>query len=215
MATRLIYVAGIASLSLLALAASAAPSKPSHVGASSYDFIIRGGTVYDGSGGTPFIGDVAVRGDRIAYVGPHAPGSAREQIEAHGRAVTPGFINMLSHSEESLLVDGRALSDLRQGVTLEVLGEDSMGPLNPQMKRLMKQRQTDIRYEVDWTTLGEYLEKLEKRGISPNVASFVGAGTVRTFVLGESDKQPTAAQLRKMQHLVAQAMEQGALGVTT
>ena len=215
MATRLIYVAGIASLSLLALAASAAPSKPSNDGASSYDFIIRGGTVYDGSGGMPFIGDVAVRGDRIAYVGAHAPGSAREQIEAHGRAVTPGFINMLSHSEESLLVDGRALSDLRQGVTLEVLGEDSMGPLSPEMKRLLKQRQGDIHYDVSWTTLGEYLEELGKRGIAPNVASFVGAGTVRTFVLGERDVQPTATQLRKMQKLVAQAMEQGALGVTT
>ena len=193
-------------------AASIVPSSP---GAARYDLIIRGATVYDGSGGPPFVGDVAVRGDRIAYVGPHAMGTAKEEVDAHGKAVTPGFINMLSHVEESLLVDGRALSDLRQGVTLEVLGEDSMGPLNPQMKRLMKQRQTDIRYEVDWTTLGEYLEKLEKRGISPNVASFVGAGTVRTFVLGESDKQPTAAQLRTMQHLVAQAMEQGALGVTT
>ena len=198
MAARLIYLAGFASLSLLALTAYAAPSKPLKVGASSYDFVIRGGTVYDGSGGAPFLGDVAVRGDRIAYMGPHAPGSAREQIDARGQAVAPGFINMLSHSEESLLVDGRALSDLRQGVTLEVLGEDSMGPLSPEMKRLLKDRQGDIHYDVDWTTLGEYLEKLGKRRIAPNVASFVGAGTVRTFVLGERDVQPTAAQLRKM-----------------
>lgn len=215
MTARVIYLGGIASLSFLALAAYAAPSKPANDGASSYDFIIRGGTVYDGSGGAPFVGDVAVRGDRIAYIGPHAQGSAGEQIDAHGQAVTPGFINMLSHSEESLLVDGRALSDLRQGVTLEVLGEDSMGPLSPEMKRLLKARQGDIHYDVDWTTLGEYLEEIEKRGIAPNVASFVGAGTVRTFVLGERDLQPTASQLRTMQKLVAQAMEQGALGVTT
>ena len=215
MVVRLIYLAGIASLSLLAQSACAAPSKLSNVRASAYDFIIRGGTVYDGSGRTPFTGDVAVRGDRIAYIGPHAPGSAREQIDAHGEAVAPGFVNMLSHSEESLLVDGRALSDLSQGVTLEVLGEDSMGPLSPEMKLLLKQRQGDIHYDVDWTTLGEYFEELQRRGIAPNVASFVGAGTVRTFVLGERDVQPTATQLRKMQNLVAQAMEQGALGVTT
>jgi len=122
---------------------------------------------------------------------------------------------MLAHPEESLLVDGRALSDLKQGVTLEVMGEDSMGPLTPRMKKLMTARQADIHYDVDWTTLGEYLGKLEKRGIAPNVASFVGAGTVRTNLLDEADVQPTAEQLRAMQALVHQAMEEGALGVTT
>lgn len=180
-----------------------------------YDFLIGGGTVYDGSGGAPFAGDVAIKGDRLAYVGPHAPGSARERIDAHGKAVAPGFVNMLAHPEESLLVDGRALSDLRQGVTLEVLGEDSMGPLNPEMKRLATQRQADIRYTIDWTTLGEYLHRLEQRGIAPNVASYVGAGTVRNNVLGERDVQPTPAQLVQMRALVRQAMEEGALGVTT
>jgi N-acyl-D-amino-acid deacylase len=180
-----------------------------------YDVLIRGGTVYDGSGGTPFVGDVAIRGDRIAYVGPHAAQQARREVDAHGKAVSPGFINMLAHPEESLLIDGRALSDLRQGVTLEVIGEDSMGPLSPRMKQLGVQRQGDIRYDIDWTTLGEYLEKLQKRGISPNVASYVGAGTVRDYVLGEADVQPDAAQLAQMRQLVHQAMEEGAMGVTT
>lgn len=180
-----------------------------------YDVVIHGGMIYDGSGGAPFQGDVALRGDRIAYVGPHAPGLARTEVDAHGEAVSPGFINMLSHPEESFFADGRALSDLTQGVTLEVIGEDSMGPLNSNMKRLMLQRQGDIHYAVTWTTLGEYLQTLQRRGISPNVASFVGAATVRTYVLGESDIQPTPQQLERMQALVHQAMEEGALGVTT
>jgi N-acyl-D-amino-acid deacylase len=180
-----------------------------------YDVVIRGGSVYDGAGGAPFTGDVAVRGDRIVYVGPHAPGRSAEEFAARGKAVAPGFINMLAHPEVSLLIDGRALSDLRQGVTLEVLGEDSMGPLSEEMKRLGRQRQGDIRFDIDWTTLGEYLGKLEKRGIAPNVASYVGAGTVRTYVLGERDVQPTAEQLSQMRALVHEAMEQGAVGVTT
>jgi N-acyl-D-amino-acid deacylase len=182
---------------------------------SRYDVLITGGSIYDGSGGEPFVGDVAIQGDRIAYVGPRAPQEARERIDAHGKAVVPGFINMLAHPEESLLVDGRALSDLRQGVTLEVIGEDSMGPLTPEMKKRALQRQGDIHYPIDWTTLGEYLQRLEQRGIAPNVASFVGAGTVRINVLGERDVQPTAEQLAQMRTLVHQAMEQGAMGVTT
>ena len=175
----------IAWLPLFACSVTYAQPPAASGEAGHYDFLISGGTVYDGSGGTPFVGDVAIKGDRLAYVGPHAPGSARERIDAHGKAVAPGFVNMLAHPEESLLVDGRALSDLRQGVTLEVLGEDSMGPLNPEMKRLATQRQADIRYTIDWTTLGEYLHRLEQRGIAPNVASYVGAGTGRNNVLGE------------------------------
>jgi N-acyl-D-amino-acid deacylase len=180
-----------------------------------YDVLISGGMVYDGSGGAPFTGDVAISADRIAYVGARAPGTARERVEAHGKAVAPGFVNMLAHPEVSLLADGRALSDLRQGVTLEVLGEDSMGPLNPQMKQLATQRQGDIHFTVDWTTLGEYLHRLEQHGIAPNVASYVGAGTVRANILGERDVQPSAEQLQQMRALVKQAMEEGALGVTT
>ena len=195
-----------------AAAAAAAPGTPEPA---TYDVLIAGGTIYDGSGGAPFAGEVAIKGDRIAYVGRHAPGSARERFDARGKAVTPGFVNMLAHPEVSLLHDGRALSDLRQGVTLEVIGEDSMGPLTPEMQRLALKRQGDIRYEVDWTTLGQYLSKLEKRGIAPNVASFVGAGTVRTNVLGERDVQPSPEQLTQMRKLVRQAMEEGAVGVTT
>jgi N-acyl-D-amino-acid deacylase len=180
-----------------------------------HDVVIRNGEIYDGSGRPPFAGDLAIDGDRITYVGARADMHGRAEIDAEGQAIAPGFVNMLAHPEESLLVDGRALSDLRQGVTLEVMGEDSMGPLTPAMKAHMRERESDIHYVVDWTTLGQYLEKLETRGIAPNVASFVGAGTVRVNVLGESDVQPTAAQLQNMRTLVHQAMEQGALGVTT
>jgi N-acyl-D-amino-acid deacylase len=183
--------------------------------AAEHDTIIRDGLIYDGSGSAPYRGDVSIDADRITYVGKHAPGRGRTEVSARGKAVAPGFINMLAHPEESLLADGRALSDLRQGVTLEVLGEDSMGPLSPKMKKLMVERQSTIHYEVDWTTLGEYLSRLEKHGIAPNVASFVGAGTVRTNLLDEADVQPSDEQLEQMRHLVRQAMEEGALGVTT
>ena len=183
--------------------------------AAGYDILIRGGTIYDGGGGKPFVGDVAITQDKIDYVGPRATGEAKQVIDARGKAVSPGFINMLAHPEETLLIDGRALSDLKQGVTLEVMGEDSMGPLTPAMRVRMQQRQGDIKYDVDWTTLDGYLAALEKRGIAPNVASFVGAGTVRTNVLGENDVAPTPAQLAQMKALVKAAMEQGALGVTT
>ena len=194
---------------VLALPATAAPAKVQH------DTVIRNGLIYDGSGKAPFHGDVAIDGDRITYVGPHAPGTGRSEIDAHGKAISPGFINMLAHPEESLLVDKRALSDITQGVTLEVMGEDSMGPLTPLMKTDMKSHQGDLHYDIDWTTLGEYLEKLQGKGIAPNVAAFVGAGTVRINVLGEDDIQPTPAQLSQMRGLVRQAMEEGALGVTT
>ena len=199
-------VSAIALAGFLAGGASAAEP--------AYDVVIRNGTIYDGSGGAGYQGDVAVKGDRIAAIAPHVTGKGRTEIDAKGKAVSPGFVNMLSHVEESLLVDGRAVSDLVQGVTLEVLGEDSMGPLSPEMKSLMAQRQSDIKYDVDWTTLGQYLDKLQAKGISPNIASFVGAGTVRTNLLGEADVQPTPEQLAAMQKLVRQAMEEGALGVT-
>jgi N-acyl-D-amino-acid deacylase len=193
---------------LAALAASGAAPAPQ------YDVLIEHGTIYDGSGGAPFAGDVAIKGDRIVYVGPHAAGTAKRTIDATGKAVAPGFVNMLSWATESLLVDGRGQSDLRQGVTLEVMGEgDSMGPYTEKMKQLAEQRQIDIHYKIDWTTLGQYLEKLEKQGISPNVTSFVGATTVRVHELGEENVTPTPAQLARMQALVKQAMEEGAMGV--
>lgn len=182
--------------------------------APSYSVLIHGGTIYDGSGGNPYVGDVALKGDRIVYVGPRAPGTAARTIDATGEAVSPGFINMLSWAVESLIADGRGLSDIDQGVTLEVFGEgDSMGPLTPEMKRLALKREGDIKYPIRWTTLAQYLDWLTKKGISPNVASFVGATTVRVHELGEKDVQPTPAQLTRMRALVRQAMKEGALGV--
>ena len=198
------------SAATLPLAGSAAPAD-----ARVHDLVLHGGLIYDGTGAKPFPGEVAVDGDRIVYVGPEHGLAGRVRIDVHGQAIAPGFINMLAHPEESLLADGRALSDLSQGVTLEVMGEFSMGPLNPAMKAQMVEREIDIKYPVTWTTLGEYLTGLERKGIAPNVASFVGAPTVRTYVLGEGDVQPTAPQLEQMRALVHQAMEEGALGLTT
>ncbi len=184
--------------------------------APSYDLLITHGLIYDGSGGAPFAGEVAIRGQRIIYVGPHAPlREAVRTIDAHGLAVAPGFINMLAHPEESLMADNSALSDLAQGVTLEVVGEDSMAPLTPEMARLMQARQGDIRFPVTWTTLDGYFREMQHRRMSVNLASFVGAGTVRADVLGEGDVQPNPEQLAAMRGLVRQAMEDGALGVTT
>lgn len=183
-------------------------------GPARYDVLIRGGTIYDGSGGTPYRGDVAIRGDRVVAVGPALAGVAAREIDARGLAVAPGFINMLSWATESLLVDGRGQSDIRQGVTLEVMGEGwSMGPLNPVMKKLNLQRQGDLTYPITWTTLGQYLDTLERRGVSHNVASFVGATTVRINELGEGDVDPTPAQLARMRALVRAAMNEGAMGV--
>jgi N-acyl-D-amino-acid deacylase len=180
----------------------------------SYSVLIRGGTIYDGSGGVPYVGDVGIQGNKLVYVGPHAPGRAARTVDASGKAVSPGFINMLSWATESLIADGRGMSDTAQGVTLEVMGEgDSMGPLNPQMKRLEVARQGDIKYPIRWTTLGQYLEYLQRKGITPNVASFVGATTVRVHELGEKDVDPTPEQLKRMRALVRQAMKEGALGV--
>jgi N-acyl-D-amino-acid deacylase len=212
--TRRARAAAQSLLGLVALA-GAVPAVSVAADRVGYDTVIRAGRIYDGSGGPPYVGDVAIRGDRIAYVGPHAPAKGRTEVDAHGKAVAPGFINMLAHPEESLLVDSRALSDLRQGVTLEVMGEISMGPLSPAMKADLVRQQVDVHYDVDWTTLGEYVERLQRRGITPNVASFVSAGTVRQYVLGEDDVQPSEQQLAQMRQLVHEAMEEGALGVTT
>jgi len=180
-----------------------------------HDVIIRNGVIYDGSGGKPYAGELAIDGDRIAYVGPHAPGSARLQIDAHGQALAPGFIDMMGHSEESLLADPRGVSGLKQGVTLDVFTELSWGPLNPEMAKHLAERQGDIKYPVNWSTLGEYLDRLQQHGISPNVASFVGEGEVRVNVLGEGNVQPTSEQLAAMRAIVHKAMEEGAMGLTT
>jgi len=179
-----------------------------------YDVVIRGGTIYDGLGGAPFVGDVGIVGDRIRAVGHFAAPNARLEIDARGMAVAPGFINMLSWANESLIQDGRSQSDIRQGVTLEVMGEgESMGPLTDTMRKEMIEQESDIRYDIPWTTLGEYLDFLVKKGISPNVASFVGATTLRIHEIGYADRPPTVAELARMQALARQAMEEGALGI--
>jgi N-acyl-D-amino-acid deacylase len=180
-----------------------------------YDLILRQATVYDGSGQAPFIGDVGILGDSIAYVGPELKGAtATRVIDAKGKALSPGFVNMLSWANESLLVDGRSLSGIAQGVTLEVMGEgSSMGPFNAALKEYTLATQGDLQYPITWTTLGEYLHHLEKKGISTNVASFVGAETVRAYVLGFENKKANPSELEKMKALVAEAMEEGAMGL--
>ena len=181
-----------------------------------FDVIIKGGTVYDGTGEKPRVIDVAIRGDRIAGLGTFSPDQAKTVIDAQGLAVAPGFINMLSWSTESLIEDGRSQSEIREGVTTEIMGEGySMGPVNDRMKERMRTQQGDIKYEIKWNTLSEYLRYLEQRGISCNVASFVGATTIREFAIGLEDKPPTPEQLDQMRQLVRQEMEAGALGIGT
>ncbi len=179
-----------------------------------YDVIIRGGTVYDGSGSAPVVADVAITSDTIAAIGDLSAASARTELDATGLAVSPGFINMLSWATESLIEDGRSQSDIRQGVTLEVFGEGwSMGPLTDAMRQDQLKRQGDIEFPIPWTTLGEYLEHLSARGISPNVASFIGATTLRIHEIGYDDRPPSADELERMRALVRQGMEEGALGI--
>jgi len=180
-----------------------------------FDVIIRGGTVYDGSGRPPVKADVGIKGDRIAAVGNLSRATAPTIVDAKGLAVAPGFINMLSHSETSWFEDPRSLSELRQGVTTQIFGESSMGPLNDEMKQRRAATQGDLKFKIEWTTLAEYLNYLEKRGMSQNVASFIGAPTIREYVIGLEDKPPTPAQLDQMRELVRREMEAGALGITT
>src|SRR2546426_10597550 len=195
-----------------ALAQNRSPS-PS---AADFDVIIKGGTVYDGTGAEPKRVDIAIRGDRIVGIGDFKTAKANTVIDATGLAVAPGFINMLSWSTQSLIQDGRSQSEIRQGVTTEIMGEgESMGPVNDRVREHMIRQQTDIKYDIKWSTLAEYLQYLEKRGISCNVASFLGATTVREYVIGFEDKQPTPQQLDQMRELVRKEMEAGALGIGT
>ena len=202
----------IALALLLSLCAHAQAAETSEA---AYDLVIRNGVVYDGTGAKPQRVDLAVRGDRIvAWLPAGAPAQATRTLDAQGQAVAPGFINMLSWANESLIADGRGVSDTKQGVTLEVFGEGwSMGPYNDRMKAEALKQQRDIHYPIPWTSLGDYLEFLQHKGVTPNVASFVGATTVRIHELGEDDVKPDAAQLALMQDLVRQAMREGALGV--
>ena len=181
-----------------------------------YDLILRGGDLYDGSGGSPRMADIAIQGDSIIAIGDLSKARGRAEINARGLAVAPGFINMMSQAGLGLIVDGKAQSDIRQGITLEVLGEgESMGPLSARMKRDLAKGLGELAQDVEWTTLDEYLRFLEKRGVTPNVASFIGAATPRIHVIGYDDRPPTEEELGLMQKLVGQAMEEGALGVAS
>lgn len=184
------------------------------VAATNVDLIIRNGWIHDGHGSAPVHGDVAVRDGRVVAVGTLADYEAGKQVDAHGLAVAPGFINVLSWAPDTLLYDGRGMSDIKQGVTLEIFGEgSSFGPVNREIREEMLKTQGDVRFDVTWDTLDGFLRTLEKKGVSPNVASFIGATTVREYVLGFADRPPTTAELAKMQELVRQAMRDGALGV--
>src|SRR5213595_2223900 len=179
-----------------------------------FDVVVKNGTVYDGTGSEGRKADVAIRGDRIVGVGDFQNSSATNVIDAHNLAVAPGFINMLSWSTESLIQDGRSQSENRQGVTTEIMGEgESMGPVNDRVRQYMLKQQTDIKYDITWNTLVEYLQYLEKRGVSCNIASFIGATTIRENVIGFEDKQPTPQQMDQMRELVRKEMEAGALGI--
>ena len=200
-----------AALIVLALL-SFAPVAPAQL--ESYDVVIRGGTVYDGNGDKPKRADVGIRGDKIAAIGNLRRAKASTVVEATGMAVAPGFINMLSWSTESLIIDGRSQGELRQGVTTQIFGEGwSMGPVTEEMKRRHTAEQGDLKYDIAWTTLGEYLRYLEKKGVAQNVASYVGATTIREYVIGLEDKKPTPEQLEQMRELVRREMEDGALGI--
>jgi N-acyl-D-amino-acid deacylase len=202
-------VHAVLTLLLLACAGCASPPPPP-----AFDVIIRGGMVYDGTGSPGRRVDIGIKGDHIERVGDLSAESAKTTTDAAGRAVAPGFINMLSWATESLLVDGRSQGDIRQGVTLEIFGEgNSMGPLSDVMKKRMVDEMGDIKYDITWTTLAEYLKELERRGVSTNVASFIGATTIREHVIGLEDKKPTPQQLDEMRALVRQEMEAGALGI--
>src|SRR5437867_3105373 len=193
-----------------------AQNRSSSPSATDFAVIIKGGTVYDGTGAKPKHVDVAIRADRIVGVGDFKTAKAKTIIDANGLAVAPGFINMLSWSTVSLIHDGRSQSEIRQGVTTEIMGEgESMGPVNDRVREHMIRQQIDIKYDVKWNTLAEYLQYLEKRGVSCNVASFIGATTIREYVVGYEDKQPTPEQLDEMRELVRKEMEAGALGIGT
>ncbi|MGB8359336.1 MAG: D-aminoacylase, partial [Bacteroidales bacterium] len=181
-----------------------------------YDILIRNGQIVDGSGSPAYKGDIGINADTIAGTGDLKNAKGRTEIDAEGLTVAPGFINMLSWAVESLIEDGRSQGDIRQGVTLEVLGEgDSWGPWNAQMKKEMKASQGDLKYNIEWTTLGEYLDYLEKRGVSTNITSFVGTNTLRIYAVGYEDREPTPAEMDTMKFLVRQAMEEGAVGVSS
>jgi N-acyl-D-amino-acid deacylase len=208
-AAKAILLAALLAFLILPAASADGPTQP-------FDVVVRGGTVYEGSGKPPVRADVGIRGDRIAQVGDLEKAKSKVVVDAKGLAVAPGFINMLSWSTESLLADGRSQSEIRQGVTTQIMGEGwSWGPVNAAIKARMKKEQTDFKYDIDWTTLSDYLYFLERRKISTNVASFLGATTVREYVLGQGNRKPGAKEMQQMRLLVEREMRAGALGIAS
>jgi N-acyl-D-amino-acid deacylase len=205
---------GLKISALMLLVGCATPAALPPVSTPTYDLVLRGGSIIDGSGAPAQVTDIAITGDKIAYIGSIRPRAGKREINVRGKTVTPGFINLLSWGTESLLVDGRGQSDVLQGVTLELFGEGtSMGPLTPAMQADMIAQQSDMRFDVPWRTLGEYLAHMERKGVSPNVASLIGAATARINVMGKDKRAATAEELQKMQALVRAAMTEGAFGV--
>lgn len=205
-----LFLLGYLLTSSLALAQAVKPT------GSHYDVLIRNGLIYDGSGKPPVRGDVGIRGDRVVAVGNLSQATAATQIDAQGKAVAPGFVNVLSHTGIELLHDGHSMSDLKQGVTTEVFGEISWGPVNTDaMREQVNMALKPYNLTCDWTTLAGFMTKLEQKGITPNIASYLGAGQVRESILGEADVKPTPAQLNQMRAIVRKAMAEGALGITT
>jgi len=179
-----------------------------------YDTLIKNGTLYDGTGAKGYTGDIAIQGDTIAAIGNLRDATANNTIDAKGKAVSPGFIDLQSQSMISLIQDGRSLGAVKQGVTLEIFGEGSSeGPFNDSLKTLEQKDQGDIKYNVEWTSLKDYLGYLQKKGVSTNVASFVGAATIRENYLGFANRPPDSAEQEKMKALVRKSMEEGALGI--
>ncbi|MGE0816757.1 MAG: amidohydrolase family protein [Vicinamibacterales bacterium] len=199
-----------ALLTLTLLAAVAGCADAPH-----YDLVIRHGTVYDGTGAPGVVQDVAVQGDHIVAVGDLSGATGTQDVDATGLAVAPGFIDMLNHSETSLIADGRSQGMIRQGVTLNVFGESSMGPISEARKQEQQARQGDIKFDITWNTLGEYLDTLAAKGVSPNVASFVSAASVRANEIGLDNRAPTPEELERMRAAVKRAMDEGAMGLTT
>ena len=200
----------------LMVSSCVSPAQKLDTGDVVHDIVIQNGTIYDGSGGAPFVGTVAIRGDRISHVGAPDALRGRTIIDADGLAVSPGFINMLSWTATALFRDGKSQGDIRQGVTLEVLGEgSSLGPLNERMRRAWLDRQSEIKYDIPWTTLGQGLEHLVGLGVAPNLASFVGATTLRIHEVGYENRPATAAELDRMKELARTAMEEGAVGMSS
>jgi N-acyl-D-amino-acid deacylase len=203
----LLFLFALMSLTVLSSVSNSAPA---------YDLIIRNGRIIDGSGRSALSADLAIQGDRIARIGNLGGAKANREIDARGQIVAPGFIDMLGQSEQYVLIDPRAMSKVMMGVTTEITGEgESIAPLNDRILKEQEDFNRRFNLTVDWRTMGEYFRRLGKQGAGVNLGTFVGATQVREYVIGYDDRPPTTAELEQMKKLVAEAMKDGALGVST